>query len=404
MDQIFNELHHIYSKHKKALQGLVSKVQALCEEAENLKDKIGVTQNSNNLPTAQLEAVTTEAEQVFPQKVHACNQAVQAEKGFSTEHNLTNKSSQPNPTVTSLQIAIGVFFDAGMNSSFLYNAHMVAGPFAALLVSFTFSLTIVVTCACAGYFIGRFLNYGKNSTDPDIPEFKKIRNRAKWLFRIFIGVMIFLILTIGLIRSTESLDDIQHSLTHYIDLLTTPEAVFLILLNICIAVFSFHKGRTGFAHPYGDYSSYQIGIINTREDLQQTYTDYVEEIEDICETVESDAGIQDKNQKKSIALHNKKVSACHQAYRALEQAVQSAKSRFSADITKIVHTQSVITGKSENLPDGLLEQFSFSDVTNVALPDFYQPPKGRDNKAALTKAKADALRRLSKLFKIAIQS
>ncbi|MCP5244900.1 MAG: hypothetical protein H6937_02570 [Burkholderiales bacterium] len=404
MDQIFNELHHIYSKHKKALQGLVSRVQALCEEAESLKDKISVIPNGNNLPTAQLEAVTTEAEQVFPQKVHAFNQAVQAEKGFSAEHNLTNKAGQPNPVVTSLLIAIGVFFDAGMNSSFLYSAHMVAGPFAALLVSFTFSLTIVVTCVCAGYFIGRFLSYGKNSTDPDIPEFKKIRSRARWQFRVFIGVMIFLLLTIGLIRSTESLDDIQHSLVHYSDLATTPEAVFLILLNICIAVFSFHKGRTGFAHPYGDYSSYQTAVINAREDLQQTYADYVEEIEDICEAVESDAGIQDKSQKKSIEQHSKKVSACHQAYRALEKAVQSAKSRFSAEITKIIHTQSVITGKSETLPDGLLEQFSFSDVTDIALPDFYQPPKGRDNKAALTKAKADALRHLSKLFKNAIQS
>lgn len=68
MDQIFNKLHHVYSKHKKALQGLVSKVQALCEEAESLKDKISDIPNGNNLPTAQLEAVNTEAEQVLRKK------------------------------------------------------------------------------------------------------------------------------------------------------------------------------------------------------------------------------------------------------------------------------------------------------------------------------------------------
>ena len=281
---------------------------------------------------------------------------------------------------------------------------MVAGPIAALLVSFTFSLTIVMTCVCAGYFIGRFLTYGSNSTDPDIPEFKKIRNRAGWQFQGFIGVMIFLILTIGLIRSTESLDDIQHSLTYYSDLVNTPEAVFLILLNICIAVFSYHKGRTGFAHPYGDYSDYKHGIIYAREDLQQTYEDYVEDIEDICKTAESDADSQDKARTKSIAKHNKKVTACHKAYRRLEQAARVAENRFSAEVTKLNNTRSVIAGKSETLPDSLLDQFSFSEMTNLDLPDFYQPPKGRDIKTALTKAKADALRRLSKLFKNAIQS
>jgi len=405
MDQIFTELQHTHTEHTKTLQGQISKVLTLREEADKLKGEISVTDgNSGNLPTAQLEGIITEAEQVFLEKVLALNQAVQAEIAFCTEHNLINKTIQPNALMTILLISIGVFLEAGMNSSFLYNAHMVVGPLAALLLSFTISLVNVTTSACAGFFIGRFIKYGSNGNDPDALELKTIRNRAKWQFRVFIGVMAFFILTVGLIRSTESLDQIQHTLTHYNELLLTPEAIFLILLSICIAVFSYHKGRTGFVHPYGDYSTYQQGVINAREDLHQAYADYVEDIEDTCEAVESDAETQNKDQKKSIEKHSKKVTACHQEHNALKQAAHTAQSQFSATIAKLLNTHSVITGKSKTIPDSLLNQFSFTDVTDLDLPEFYQSPNGSYNKAALDKAKTEALKRLSKIFKRALQS
>jgi len=341
---------------------------------------------------------------VFPEKVLALNQAIQAENAFCTEHNLINKTIKPNAVMTILLISIGVFVEAGMNSSFLYNAHMVVGPLAALLLSFTISLVNVTTSACAGFFIGRFLKYGSNSNDPDALELKTIRNHARWQFKIFIGVMAFFILTVGLIRSTESLDQIQHSLMHYNELLLTPEAIFLILLSICIAVFSYHKGRTGFVHPYGDYSTHQQGVINAREDLHQSYADYVETIEDTCEAVESDAETQKKDHKKSIEKHSKKVTACHQAYNVLEQSVHTVQSQFSATTAKLLNTHSVIAGKSKTFPDSFLNQFSFADVTDLDLPDFYQPPNGSHNKAALDKAKTEALKRLSKTFKRALQT
>lgn len=405
MDYLFNELHHIYTQHKKALQGRLNEVLALCEEADHLRGEINVTHEHDEPPTAQIEGVLAEAALEFPQKARTLHQAEQAEKAFCTTHNLIDKNINPNALISFLLMAICVFADAAVNSSFLYNAHMVSGPFAALLISFLISLTNVVTCACAGYFIGRFLHYGNNSTDPDAPEFKTIRDRAKWQFKVFIGVMGLFLLTIGLVRSTESLDRIGHSLAHYHEFLVTPEAIFLVLLNICIAVFSYHKGRSGFVHPYGNYSKYQQAVIAAREDLHGTYAEYIEEIEDICVTAQDASKAQDKAQAKSIERYNKKVTQCHNAQRELEQATYTAQSGFTAAATKLVNTLSVISGKSESISGDVLEQFSFDDITVPDLPDFYQSPKNdRRNKAALATARKDALERLSEAFKHVTQS
>ena len=304
-DYLLNELHRHHAKLNKPLQAMVAVLIGLCKEATNIKSRLKIPSNTGNLGIIQkLDAIITQAEQMLPQETHVLHQAQQAERAYSVFHNLIDKSSIPNPVISLLLISICVFIDAVVNSSFLYNAHMVSGPFAALLFSFLISLTNVVLAVSGGFYIGRFLNYGVCSTDADAQEIKSIRNRAKWQFKVFIAVMAFFILTIGLVRSTQSLDRIGHSLAHYHELIITPEAVFLVLLNICIAVFSFHKGKTGFSHPYGDYSSYQQSVTAAHDDLYQSYEDYIEEIEDICADIQDDAQIQVSAQGKAIKEYN----------------------------------------------------------------------------------------------------
>jgi hypothetical protein len=404
MEHISSELLRLFTKLNKSLLAMMSTVLALCKETDHQKRRINISNNSSGPPVAQFDGITTKAEQTLPQKAHTLHQAEQAEKAFCTTHNLIDKNINPNPMVSALMIAICVFVDAAVNSSFLYNAHMVSGPFAALLVSFLISLTNVVLSVCGGYFIGRYLNYGSNSADADAPEFKKIRVRARRLFRVFIGAMGFFILTVGLVRSTESLDRIGHTLTHYHELIVTPEAVFLVLLNICIAVFSYHKGRTGFIHPYGDYSIYQSSVAAASEDLYETYGDLVEEIEDVCAAVEDDGETQESAQSKPIKQYNNKVTQCHQAYRELEQAARDAESEFSATLTRTINTHSVLTGKKIAVPNGLFDQFAFVDVSTIKLPEYYQPSQRNKNNPALAKAKAAALKRLSDIFKRALQN
>ncbi len=403
-DRFMVELHHLYAKLYKPLQARMSTFGALCKEAKAIKSRIGISSNAASLPVAQIDGIIAKAEQILPQKAHTLHQAEQADRAFCTTHHLIDKNAHPNPVVSVLLIAICVFVDAGVNSSFLYNAHMVTGPLTALLVSFLISLTNVVVSVCAGYFIGRFVNYGSNGTDPEAPEYKAVRNRAQWQFRVFIGVVGFFLLTVGLVRSTESLDRIGHSLEHYQTLIVTPEAIFLVLLNICITVFSYHKGRTGFTHPYGDYSTVQRSVITARDDLHQCYDDLIEEVEDICADVEDDADAQVAAQAKSIKQYNKKVDECCHAYRALELATRTAQNEFSALVTKTINTQSVLEGKRILIPGGLLDQFAFPDITATELPESYRTLRRSEHDPALAKAKAAALKRLSDVFKRVLQS
>lgn len=400
MEYLLTAIGHIFTALNRPLEAMASILLAQCKEAANLKSRLKIPTNSGNQSiTQKLDSIITQAERTLEQKAHTLNQALQAEKAFSITHNLIEKSSAPNPVISVLSISICVFIDAGVNSSFLYNAHMVSGPFAALLVSFLISLTNVVLAVSGGYYIGRFLNYGVRSTDADVQEIKAVRDRAKWQFRVFIAVMGFFILTVGLVRSTESLDRIGHSLAHYHELIVTPEAVFLVLLNICIAVFSFHKGKTGFSHPYGDYSTYQQSVTAAHDDLYQWYEDNVDDIEDTCAEVEGNAEDQITAQSKAIKEYNRKVTECHQLYRELEEATRSAENEFSAAATRVINTHSVIEGKEIAIPDGLLNHFSFNDASNIELPEFYHASSRSENDPAITKAKASALKRLSDVLK-----
>ncbi len=256
----------------------------------------------------------------------------------------------------------------------------------------------------AGYFIGRFLNYGSNSADPEAPEFKSVRNRARWQFRVFIGVMAFFILTVGLIRASGSLERVAHSLAHYHELLVTPEAVFLVLLNICITIFSYHKGRAGFANPYGDYSIYQQSVAAARDDLHRFYDELVEEIETICADAEDDAQDQVTAQSKSAKQYHKKVTECRQAYGELQEATRAAENEFSAAVARLINSQSVLEGKNLSVSHDLLAPFAFTNVAAIKLPDAYSPSHASVNSAVLAKDKAAALKRLSDVFKRSLQS
>lgn len=404
MDHFLTELHRHYTKLNKPLQAMADALLALCKEADDIKGRIKPDHSADTSPNAQLESVIIKAEQTLPQKVLTLRQAEQSERSFCTTHKLIDKSVQPNAVISMLWISVCVFIDAAVNSSFLYNAHMVSGPFAALLTSFLISLTNVTLSVSAGYFIGRFLTYGSNSANPETPEFKTVRNRARWQCRVFIGVMAFFILTVGLVRSMGSLDRVAHSLAHYDALLASPEAIFLVLINVCISVFSYHKGRTGFTHSYADYSTYQQSVVAARDDLYRFYDELVEEIEEICADSEDDAEVQVTAQSKSAKQYHKKVAECREAYRELQEAIRAAENEFSASVARLINSQSVLQGKSLSVPNDLLAPFAFTNVAAIKLPDSYRPSHASASGSLLAKEKAAALKRLSDLFKRALQS
>jgi hypothetical protein len=216
--------------------------------------------------------------------------------------------------------------------------------------------------------------------------------------------MAFFILTVGLVRSMGSLDRVAHSLAHYHELLVTPESVFLVLLNICITIFSYHKGRSGLSHPYGDYCTYQQSVAAARDDLYRFYDELVEEIEEICADAEDDAETQVTAQSKSAKQYQKKVTECRQAYGELQEAIRAAENEFSAAVARLINSQSVLEGKNLSVPPDLFAPFAFTNVAAIKLPDSYRPSHASASSSVLAKEKAAALKRLSDLFKRALQS
>jgi len=129
-----------------------------------------------------------------------------------------------------------VFGEALLNAAFFSNAHMVAGPAAALLTSFLISMTNVTASTCAGFFIGRYLSFGSNALGSNDAHFRKKRTKAKYQFIGFIALMVFFHLTVGLVRAQESIEAVSHSPFAYLQMLKTPEAIFLTLMGGCMSV------------------------------------------------------------------------------------------------------------------------------------------------------------------------
>lgn len=98
-------------------------------------------------------------------------QAAQLRHGYAS----TNEA----PPVLQGVLLLTVYGEALINAAFFGNAHMVTGPTAALVTSFLIPMTNVAACATAGFFIGRYRDYGKNALDSDDEYFRRKRNKAR---------------------------------------------------------------------------------------------------------------------------------------------------------------------------------------------------------------------------------
>ena len=97
---------------------------------------------------------------------------------------------------------------------------MTASPVTALTVSGLISLTNISLSCVGGFFIQRYVHFGAHTANPDAPEYKRVRIRAKTQRIVFIGLMIGFTITIGLVRSQARLEEIAHSLSAYLTLMT----------------------------------------------------------------------------------------------------------------------------------------------------------------------------------------
>ena len=295
---------------------------------------------------------------------------------------------------------LAILIETGVNTSFLLNAQLAASPVCAILFSLLVSVTNVFFSAWAGYYIGRWKQYGAHATDADNPEFVAIRRRARWQFLVCVGNWILLHSTMGLVRAQESLDTVLPSLSGYLSILTTPEAIFLVLTGVGMSVVSYHKGMTAFSDPYPNYSNFHNATQSAKETFQDVYAACVADIEDRHTAALESLDRASKEDRKAQAKVEKLHSRCLEARRELIRAVDEAESAMNTDIARLVETHRAARGNNQPLPEAGVNQLaSYQNFLEDSEPPALDvPPNFNDYRAALDDTKASALYELRTLF------
>ncbi len=372
-------------------------VQQRCDKAKALSTQSEQFPRPDQCSKTRAKGVIDGCAVILRTKHESVRDAFETKETERQRYGISRDPYQPDVIGNSLTLGIMVSIESFMNMGFLNNAYMVATAQAALLTAMLISLTNVIVSACAGFFIGRRLNYGSLAIDSNSSQFRKTRLWAKFTFCIYLVVIAFFLLSIGLVRSQENLSEIAHSLQAYLELLHTPEALLLVLISACMSAISFYKGMRGFADPHLHYGECALAIENAQEDL----ADYQDEIQETIEDFFDDAAaeIQDhhKSSVKSINRYNTAVSACHEAYRTLSKEINNAQSQLKSEAISMISSFKKSGGKLET--DFNLEALcQFDQFTGIILPEFQTLPDISPSTGQLEAERAECLSRLEEVF------
>ena len=393
-------LHDLRGGFEPGLRRQRDRVEVKLGRAEVLAETLSADPVDLPDPAIKAERPIRAAEPELRAKFEAIRHAEGSLKAFKLHHGLDREPIEPEVLRNALILAIVVFAEAGINTGFFYTAHMVGGPLAALMVSFLISLTNVAVSACAGYFIGRWLNYGLHAMDGDRLGLRLLRLAIRCLFIASLTVVGFLHLTVGLVRSQESLDVIQHGFSAYWGLATSPEAVFLVLTGLCMSALSFAKGRIAFSDPYPGYGERYRAVLAAYDALHDTYEDTAEEVEAVFDDTLDQAGREWKRQDRAIKRHAKAVNACLSEQRRLAREVAGAEDAMRVQIARIATQHRAARGEdTPTVPDGLDHLSAFSAfLDDFEPPPFFHPSDRAAQKELWEAARAAALERLDALF------
>jgi hypothetical protein len=296
--------------------------------------------------------------------------------------------------------ALIILVETGINAGFLLNAHLAASPIAAITFSLLVSVTNVFFSVWAGFYIGRWRQYGAHAVDADNPEFVSIRRRAYWQFVACIIVWILLHSTLGLVRAQETLHSVEPSLRGYLSILTTPEALFLVLTGIGMSVLAYQKGMSAFSDRYPYYNQHHNAKENAYEATQETYAGFVAEIEERHADSQKALDHSWKAYLKEEEKVEKLLSRCLEARRELERTVDEAESALRTDIVCLAETHQAARGDKTPLPDAALNELaSYQNfLEDNDPPALDAPPHFQDYRHAMDESKANALYELRGLF------
>lgn len=393
------QFQKLLSDYERPIQQNLFDLKRKCAEAEKLSPDLA---ERNAVPVHQsgdLEYLYTCAEQDLSDKIQVHSFTKKSLQAAQLQHGYVGAANNKSLVNSVLILLVMVFAEALLNAAFFSNAHMVAGPAAALLTSFLISMTNVAASACAGFFIGRYLSYGSNALGGNDAYFRNKRTKAKYQFIAFITLMVFFHLTVGLVRAQESIEAVSHSPLAYLQMLKTPEAIFLILMGGCMSVIAFHKGIHSFDCPYPEIGHLQRAEAAAKDDIQDALDYYQEEITAYFEDAEKEIKSPIESQKKTVKQFNKAVSSCQEARRNLEQSVRDAETNCRGEIAELITTYRCISGEEQEVPIETLKQMvSFERYLDIEIPAFRSSPETGSHKSELLLEKNRAVNRLTTLF------
>lgn len=401
--RVDSELYRLRAGHEAELSEKRGKVLDAHARAEALRVELEAQGTEVEEPTLEADDVLAVASTSLPAKVQALEDARRTEEAFRIRHGLTRAAQAPDTLSSVAALFFMVFVESFANMGFFANAHMVAGPGAAFLTAFLISTANVGVSACAGFFIGRNLEYGFHAADADAPYFVAVRQRAAWQFTAYVALIAFFLLTIGLVRSTESLDVVAHGLGTYATLLSSPEAVLLMMVGGVMAVLAYHKGKTAFADPYPGYGERHRAVEAAEAELLDFHDELTGEIEARAEDAAKAFTTQIKAERKARAEHAKAMSAFFTTRRDLVRAADEAASALKTELALLVGHHRAASGKRQ--PSAVLNTEDFAQLADFSAfldgldpPPYFHPHQTGARLEELRAAKSRALGRLNTLF------
>ncbi|MEZ5492356.1 MAG: hypothetical protein R3F50_18895 [Gammaproteobacteria bacterium] len=399
------QFQKLLSEYERPIQQKLFELKRKCAEAEKLSPDLAERKSVPSRQSSDLEYLYTCAEQDLSDKIQVHRFTKKSLQAAQLQHGYVGSASDKSVTNSVLILLIMMFGEALLNAAFFSNAHMVSGPAAALLTSFLISMTNVTASACAGYFIGRYLNYGSNALGSSDAHFRRTRTNAKCQFYGFIALIVFFHVTVGLVRTQETIEAISHSPLAYWQMLKTPEAIFLIIMGACMSVISFHKGIHSFDCPYPDIGRSQRAEASARDDIRDSLDYYQDEINAYFEDAEKEIESPLKSEKKAVEQFNKAVSSCQEARRQLELSVSDAETLCRGELAELITTYRSIAGEDQEVPiEALRQMVSFEKYLDVDIPAFRSPPEVSAHKSELLLEKNRAVNRLTSIFEKATSS
>ena len=265
------------------------------------------------------------------------------------------------------------------------------------MLSLLISLTNIAVSSTAGY-LGRWKDYGINAADAD--NFKIQRMIAKLQFWGFILVITWFHLTVGLVRYLETMDGIEHSLSNYWGVVTTPGSLFLVLAGLVMTIVSYQKSLSAFDDPYPGLGERYRAVLAAQDAVLDFQEELQEEIESRFDDALQNAEKTHKSKAKAIHKYNSGVQACIQARHKLEQTIAKAESTLKTQIAVIFALHRAGSGNQSTIGEGLPEHLtSFqSYLETIENPPFMHTPDFQAFKSELNQSKTNALKQLDQIF------